>query len=210
MNNDPHKGQPVLYSGAPIDKTDSAMILIHGRGSTADNILALSEELNDNSFCYTAPQAAGNTWYPYSFLAPVEYNEPGLSSGLKVIDDLIKKINDKGIESSKIILLGFSQGACLVLEYACRNAEKFMGVIGLSGGLIGEIVDEKRYSGNFNSTPVFLGCSDIDPHIPKYRVDKTEGIMKNLGAVVTKQFYKGMGHTINEEEIEVIRTIIKK
>lgn len=205
-----HIDQPVIFSGIPLNEAKRAMILIHGRGSTADNILGLTNEFEENSFCYAAPQAAGNTWYPFSFLAPTEYNEPGLSSGLNVIDELIKKIINSGIPEEEIILLGFSQGACLTLEYACRNAKKFMGVIGLSGGLIGETVDEKRYSGNFNSTPVFLGCSDIDPHIPEERVDKTETVMKRLGATVTKKIYKGMGHTINEDEIKIIHSIMKQ
>jgi predicted esterase len=209
MFENPHNDQPVLFSGVPIDKARKAIILIHGRGSTADNILGLTNEFDDDSFLYAAPQAAGNTWYPYSFLAPVEYNEPGLSSGLKIIDKLFKKLNDKAIDSSKIILLGFSQGACLALEYACRNAKKFMGVIGLSGGLIGETVNKNNYSGNFELTPVFLGCSDSDPHIPLERINQTEEIMEELGAAVTKRIYKGMGHTINSDEISIIRTIMK-
>jgi phospholipase/carboxylesterase len=202
-----HEKEEILFEG-DIKSAKSAMILIHGRGASAESILTLTKEFNVDNYLYAAPQANGNTWYPYSFLSPVEANEPGLSSGLKVIDNLVKKLNDSGIPDNEIILLGFSQGACLALEYSARNAKYYKAVIGLSGGLIGDTIDKKRYSGSFENCPVFLGCSNIDPHIPEERVNQTAEVMKESGASVTKRIYKGMGHTINEDEINFIKTIM--
>lgn len=207
MLSHPHGNQTVLYEG-DIKSAKSAMILIHGRGATAESILSLTKEFETNNFLFAAPQANGNTWYPYSFLAPTKDNEPGITSGLKVISDLVKKLNESGIPNEEIILLGFSQGACLTLEYAARNAMPYKGIIGLSGGLIGDKIEKERYSGSFENCPVFLGCSDIDPHIPAERVNQTEIIMKELNASVTKRIYRGMGHTINEDELNFIRSIM--
>ena len=207
MLSHPHGNQKVLFKG-DIDSAKSAMILIHGRGATAESILSLTEEFNGDNYLFTAPQANGNTWYPYSFLAPIEENEPGITSGLKVIRDLIEKLNKSGIANNEIILLGFSQGACLALEFAARNAKPYKGVIGLSGGLIGDKIEEERYSGSFENCQVFLGCSDIDSHIPLERVNQSEIIMKKLNGSVTKRIYKGMGHTINEDELNFIRSIL--
>jgi predicted esterase len=205
---DTHLNQPVLFTGEKIESASAAMILIHGRGSTAEDILSLSNEFIQPGFLYAAPQAFGNTWYPYSFLRPAEENEPGLSSGLNVIDMLVNKIIKAGISLEKIILLGFSQGACLVLEYAARNAKKYGGIIGFSGGLIGNKINIENYRGTFEQAPVFLGCSDVDPHIPKERVDETEKIIKNMGGNVTKRIYKNMGHTINIDEISFVQNLI--
>jgi predicted esterase len=207
LNNDPHKDQPVLFTGEKTEDAMAAMILIHGRGSTAEDILSLSNEFSCKGFIYSAPQAKGNTWYPYSFLFPVKDNEPGISSGINVIKNLVDHFQNKGISSDKIILLGFSQGACLVLEFAARNAKKYGGVIGFSGGLIGEKVDGKNYKGSFSSSVVFLGCSDIDPHIPKERVDETARIFSGLGADVTTRIYNGMGHTLNQDELNFVRSL---
>lgn len=204
----PHENQKIIFSGADINSAKSAMILIHGRGATAESILTLTNEFNVNNYLYGAPQANGNIWYPYSFLSPVENNEPGLSSGLKVIGNLVKQLNETGIPGNEIILLGFSQGACLILEYAARNAKYYKGVIGLSGGLIGDTIEEKRYSGSFDNCNVFLGCSNIDPHIPEERVNESALVMEKLGAAVTKKIYNGMGHTVNEDELNFIRSII--
>ena len=202
-----HENQKVLFKG-DINSAKSAMIMIHGRGATAESILSLTEEFNGENYIFAAPQANGNTWYPHSFLAPIRDNEPGITSGLKIISDLIEKLNKSGIPDNEIILLGFSQGACLALEYAARNAKSYKGIIGLSGGLIGDKIEEKRYSGSFESCPVFLGCSDIDLHIPLERVNQTETIMKKLGASVTKRIYKNMGHTINGDEFNFIHSIL--
>ncbi len=204
----PHENQKLLLDGANINSAKSAMILIHGRGATAESILTLTNEFQSDQYIYAAPQAYGNTWYPYSFLSPVENNEPGLSSGLKVISNIFKKLNDSGILDKEIILLGFSQGACLALEYSARNAKQYKGVIGLSGGLIGNKIVKEIYSGSFDNCPIFLGCSDFDPHIPEVRVNETAEILKELGASVIKRIYKGMGHTINEDEINFIKSIL--
>jgi len=208
MSDHPHENEEILFEGVDINSAKSAMILIHGRGATPESILTLTKEFKADNYIYAAPQANGNTWYPYSFLSPIETNEPGLSSGLKVIDKLFNKLNDAGIPNKEIILLGFSQGACLTLEYSARNAKYYKGVIGLSGGLIGEFIDEKRYSGSFENCPVFLGCSNIDPHVPEERVNQTAEVMEELGASVTKRIYKGMGHTINEDEINFIHNLL--
>jgi len=203
----PHGNQKVLFKG-DINSAESAMILIHGRGSTAESILSLTTEFQDKNYLFAAPQANGNTWYPYSFLAPLKDNEPGITSGLKVISDIMEKLNKSGIEDKEIILLGFSQGACLALEYAARNAKPYKGVIGLSGGLIGKEIEDGRYSGSFENCSVFLGCSDIDPHVPIERVNQTETIMQKINASVTKKIYKNMGHVINEDELNFIRSLV--
>lgn len=207
MVNHTHDKQDVLLKG-DLNSAKSAMILIHGRGATAESILTLSSEFNKENYIYVAPQAYGNSWYPYSFLSPVENNEPGLTSGLNIIDKLINKINNSDIPDSEIILLGFSQGACLALEYSARNAKYYKSIIGLSGGLIGEKIDNKKYSGSFKNCPVFLGCSDIDPHIPLDRVYETEKVMMELEGSVTTRIYKEMGHTINDDELNFIKSLM--
>lgn len=207
MSAHPHGNQKVLFKGN-ISSAKYAMILIHGRGATAESILSLVNEFNEDYYLFAAPQANSNTWYPYSFLAPIKDNEPGITSGLKVISGLTEKLNKSGIPDKEIILLGFSQGACLALEYAARNTKSYKGVIGLSGGLIGDKIEEKRYSGSFENCPVFLGCSDIDPHVPLERVNQTEIVLKKLNASVTKRIYKNMGHIINEDELIFIRSIL--
>lgn len=186
------------------------MVMVHGRGATAENILALSDELAVPGFAYLAPQAAGNTWYPYSFLAPVDQNEPGISSGLVAVAAVLETIERAGIPAERVILLGFSQGACLCLEFTARAARRYGGVAGLSGGLIGPPGTPRNYSGSLAGTPVFLGCSDVDPHIPAPRVVETATVLRRLGANVTMQFYPGMGHTINEDELGVVGGMMRE
>jgi predicted esterase len=159
---------------------------------------------------YLAPQAAGNTWYPYSFLAPLEHNEPGLSSGLAVLADRLAQLGDAGIPPERTLILGFSQGACLAVEFAARHARRYGGVIGLSGGLIGPDGTPRDYAGSLDGTPVFLGCSDIDPHIPLARVEHSADVLALLGADVTTRLYPGMGHTINQDEIAFVRDLVQK
>jgi predicted esterase len=202
---EPHNIQPVIYSGAKLGEAKSAMIMIHGRGADAQDILSLSDEFNVEGVAYIAPQANNYTWYPYSFLSPVEMNEPGRSSGLSVIDSIVKQLNEYGFTSENIFLLGFSQGACLSLEYAARFPKKITAVFGLSGGLIGEQSELINYNGDLSGTEIFLGCSDIDPHIPLQRVNETEKIFRSLKAKVEKRIYAGMGHTINNDEINFMR-----
>ena len=208
MSDNPHENKKTVFEGTDINYAKSVMVLMHGRGATAESILTLTKEFNTPDYTYVAPQAFGNTWYPYSFFSPIENNEPALSSGLRVISELIKTIKNYGISEKEIILLGFSQGTCLVLEYAVRNAKHYKGVIGLSEGLIGDKIDKKRYSGTFDSCPVFLGCSDLDPHVPEERVNLTSEIMTEMGATVTKRIYKSMGHIINDDELNFVRSIM--
>jgi predicted esterase len=206
-----HAGQPILTAGASLESARAAMILIHGRGATADNILSLSEVFADQQdVAYFAPQAKGNTWYPYRFTEPLESNEPYLSSALSVIDALVAHIHKAGLPTEKIVLLGFSQGACLSVEYAARHAQRYGGVAVLSGGLIGPDGTPRNYDGSMSGTPVFFGCSDVDFHIPKQRVLDSAEIMRKLGADVTAKLYPNMDHTINDDELIHVAEILKK
>ncbi len=207
--NDPHQNQSIIYGGEKIESAKAAMIMIHGRGATAESILSLSNEFDVDGIAYIAPQAKGNTWYPHSFLSPVEMNEPGRTSGLTLIDLIVFDLLNNGLISENIFLLGFSQGACLSLEYAARNPKRFGGVFGLSGGLIGTPAELINYEGDLSGTEIFLGCSDIDPHIPVERIHETERIFKSLNACVTKRIYEGMSHTINRDEIDFINGVLK-
>jgi predicted esterase len=205
----PHEPQSVHHAGEPLARARAAMVMVHGRGGSADDILTLSEEFAVPGFAYLAPQAAGHSWYPYSFLAPIEQNEPGLSSGLGVIGAVLATIEHAGIPAERVILLGFSQGACLSLEFSARAARRYGGIAGLSGGLIGPDGTPRGYSGSLAGTPVFLGCSDVDPHIPAARVVETATVLGRLGADVTMRLYPGMGHTINEDEVQAVRGIMR-
>lgn len=206
---DPHRGQPVLTAGVPLEEAAGALILVHGRGDSAAGILGLSEVLNHPDFAYLAPQAAGNTWYPYSFLAPIANNEPGITSGIAALDDVLERVVEAGIPSERIIIGGFSQGACLATEFAARNARRYGGLLGFSGGLIGPDGTPRDYPGSLDGTPAFLGCSDVDFHIPKERVDLTAQVLAELDGQVTKRFYPGMGHTINQDEIDFGRGMLE-
>ncbi|MBX3006458.1 MAG: alpha/beta fold hydrolase [Melioribacteraceae bacterium] len=206
----PHNAHPFVYSGTTLEHAKAVMIMIHGRGSTAQNILSLVDELNVDGIVYIAPQASDYSWYPYSFLSPVKMNEPGRSSGLSVIDSIANQLSEYGFTSDKIFLLGFSQGACLSLEYAARFPKKVAAVFGLSGGLIGDRSELINYYGDLQGTEIFLGCSDIDPHIPLQRINETEQIFLSLNAKVEKRIYNGMGHTVNNDEIDFIRCALSK
>jgi predicted esterase len=205
---DPHRGQPVLRAGADLSQAKAAMIMLHGRGADAADIIGLSEVIGRPEVIYLAPEAAGHTWYPTSFLAPVERNEPGRTSALGVIAGLIGRLGAAKLAPEQIALLGFSQGACLSLEFAARNPRRYGAVFGLSGGLIGETIDPDDYPGSLEGTPAFIGCSDIDPHIPLERVRESAAIMRRLGAEVSEKIYPGMGHTIVEDEIIEVRRIL--
>lgn len=201
----PHGGQTVRMAGEPLDQAKSAMLMVHGRGATAEDILSLASEFNLSGFAYFAPQAAGNTWYPNRFTAPLEQNEPWLSSALSFVGDVFAQIVNAGIPPERIMLLGFSQGACLTLEYSARNARRYGGIVGLSGALIGPDDTPRDYQGSLEGTPVFLGCSDVDFHVPKERVDQTADVMQRLGGNVTKRLYPNMGHSVNQDEIDFVR-----
>ena len=203
-----HAGQPVLTAGAPLDRALGAVVLVHGRGGTADGMLSLAGELDHSGFAFLAPQAAENTWYPLSFLAPIERNEPYLSASLEALAALLERLDEAGIPAERTILLGFSQGACLVLEFAARHAQRYAGVVGLSGGLIGPDGTPRDYYGSLAETPGFLGCSDVDPHIPPGRVVESGKILERLGGKVTVRLYPGMGHAVNREELDHVRSIM--
>ena len=205
---DPHRNAVVLTAGVPLEAADAAMILVHGRGASADDILTLAPEIDRPGFAYLAPQAAGNTWYPYSFLVPIAQNEPYLSSALAHLGAVLAHVEAAGLPPERVMLLGFSQGACLALEYACRHARRYGGLVGLSGGLIGPDGTPRNYPGSLDGTPVFLGCSDVDFHIPKERVTETADVLRRLGANVAMRLYTGMGHTINEDELEAVRQLM--
>jgi len=197
-----HQGQPVLHGGVSLEQAQGVMLMLHGRGATAQDILTLTNEFNQPNFAFLAPQAAGYQWYPYRFIEPVERNEPYLSSALKLSDEILGQIITAGIPKSKMLLLGFSQGACLALEYAARNPQRYGGVAGLSGGLIGDVIRE--YTGSMDGTPIFLGCSDNDFHIPMERVIESAAVFRGLGANVVERLYPNLGHTVNEDELAAV------
>jgi len=200
----------VFAAGEPLDRARALMVMVHGRGATAQDILTVADELAQPGFAYLAPQAAGNTWYPNSFLAPIPSNEPGLSSGLAVIADVLAQVSKAGTLPEHTMLLGFSQGACLTLEFVARHAQRYGGVAGLSGGLIGPDDTPRDYLGTLAGTPILLGCSDVDPHIPKGRVRHTAEVLRQLDGDVTMRLYPNMGHVINQDEIDFIRGMMRK
>ena len=210
LSQNPHYGQPVQTSGEPLGRARAAMLMVHGRGARAEDILTLAGPLALPGFTFLAPQAAGNTWYPNRFLEPVEQNEPWLSSALGRLGDLLEQIRRNGVPYERTILLGFSQGACLALEFAARNARRYGGIAGLSGALIGAPDAPRQDSGALAGTPVFLGCSEDDFHVPKERVDQTAILLRKLGGVVTKRLYPGLGHTTNDDEIAAVRAMMQK
>ncbi len=205
----PHQSQPIRTAGESIHHAKAAMLMVHGRGARAEDILSLADQLNFPEFAYLAPQAADNTWYPNRFLNPISENEPWLTSALAFVSDVFAQIVQAGILPERIILLGFSQGACLTLEFAARNAQRFGGVVGLSGALIGPDDTPRDYFGSLAGTPVFLGCSDVDFHVPKERVLQTAETMRVLGGVVTERLYPNMEHTVNQDEIDFVRGIMQ-
>ena len=207
-NDDPHANQPVRAAGVPLDRARAAVVMVHGRGSSADNILTLAPEIAADDVAFLAPQAAGGTWYPLGFMSPIALNEPGISSGMRAIARLLDRIAAAGVPPERTVLLGFSQGACLATEYAARHAQRYGGVAGLSGGLIGPDDTPRDYAGSLDGTPVFLGCSDVDFHIPAERVRETAEVLRRLGGDVDMRLYRGMGHTVNEDELEAVRALL--
>lgn len=203
-----HQRQPVRSTGAKLGSARAAMVMVHGRNAIAESILSLVQAIDTPGFAYLAPQAAGNTWYPNSFLAPIPSNEPGISSGLAAINDLLKRIVDADLPLEKTMLLGFSQGACLSLEYAARHARRYGGVVALSGGLIGPDDTPRNYPESFDGTPIFLGCSDVDFHIPAERVRESARVLEKMGADVTMKLYPGMDHIVNEDEVRTVREMM--
>jgi predicted esterase len=207
-SSDPHEGGTVLTTGAAIDAAKAAMIMVHGRGANAADILSLADVFERPEIAYFAPEASGHAWYPRPFTAPIEANEPYFSSALKVIAQLLADLAGRNIPPERVVLLGFSQGACLALTFAARNPMRYGGVAALSGALIGAEIAREDYEGSLDGTPVFLGCSDVDPHIPLARVKQSADIMSALDGVVTERIYSGFGHAINEDEVENVRRIL--
>ena len=204
----PHAGQPILRAGAAPDAARAAMIMIHGRNAAPANILDLVPVLDRPEFLYVAPAAAGGTWYPLSFMAPREKNEPGISSGLSVIESLVNDLMTV-FTPHQIMLLGFSQGACLTSEFSIRHPRRYGGVMVLSGGLIGPPgTSWDTVTTSLDGTPVFLGCSDVDSHIPAERVLESEAVFRRLGAAVTRKLYPGMGHTVIGDEIDQVQRVM--
>jgi phospholipase/carboxylesterase len=204
----PHAGQPVLATGEAPERATAAMVLLHGRGASAEDILTLVPEIHAPGWAFVAPQAAGGTWYPNPFRAPIESNEPWLSSALGVIGSLLDRLAGAGLPPERVVLLGFSQGACLTLEYVARNARRYRGVVGLSGGVIGPDGAPRDDRGSLDGTPAFLGCSDHDPHIPAHRVRHAEEVLRGLGADVTAVLYPALGHSVGEDEVERVRDVM--
>ena len=209
MITDPHARTPLLTAGPAPEQAAAALILIHGRGATAASILALHAELGLDALAAVAPQAAGNTWYPMSFLAPTEANQPYLDSALARVESVVADLLRRGIPSERIALLGFSQGACLASEFVARHPRRYGAVMALTGGLIGPPGTPRDYAGSLAGTPVFLGTSDPDPHVPFARVQETAAVLERMGARVETRRYPGMPHTINEDELDACRTLLR-
>ena len=206
---DPHAGQPTLTAGPELEQADATLILLHGRGATAENILSLHDDLDLPRLAAIAPQAANCTWYPQSFLAPIEANQPYLDSALRRLESLVTGLLARGIQSERIGLLGFSQGACLAAEFVARHPRRYGAVIALTGGLIGPLGAPREYPGSLNDTPVFLGTSDPDPHVPFERVQETADVLRRMGAKVELRRYPGMPHTINQDELDAARSLLQ-
>src|SRR4051794_14272930 len=204
-----HK-KKIITAGKSLKETNKALIMIHGRGATAEDILSLADYLAVNDYALIAPQATNNTWYPFSFLALPEQNEPWLSSALALLNEIVTDVNSENITTDHIYFAGFSQGACLTLEFVTRNAKKYGGVVAFTGGLIGDKIYPENYKGDFENTPVFIGTSDPDPHVPVERAYATANILQSMHANVTTKVYNNMGHTINEDEIQNANRLIFK
>lgn len=207
---DPHAGGRVLSAGPPVGEAAGTLVMVHGRGASAESILSLYPELDAGDVAAVAPQAAGFTWYPYSFLSPTEQNQPYLDSALRRIEAIVSELIGRGTASERIALLGFSQGACLATEFVARHPRRYGAVMGLSGGLIGPPGTRRDYAGSLAGTPAFLGCADPDPHIPFERVAETGEVLSRMGAVADVRRYPDMGHTVVEDEIEACRALLRQ
>ena len=204
----PHRKQPVVSKGQPFKTARGAVILLHGRGASAEDILGVADELQLPEFAYLAPQAAGHTWYPNSFLAPIQRNEPWLSSALELVASIVRNLADAGIPHSKVGILGFSQGACLATEFVARNPARYTGLVAFTGGLMGPEGTQFQHAGDLGGTPCFLGSSDPDPHVPWERVKESATKLRAMSGSVTLKRYPSMGHTINPDEILEARRIL--
>ena len=200
----------IVTGGKPLATATNVLLMLHGRGGSAQDILSLAQYLNVTNFALLAPQATGHSWYPQSFLAPSAQNEPALSSALSMLTDLLGELEGQGLNRKNLYLLGFSQGACLTLEFAARNANRYGGIVAFTGGLIGDTIDAGKYRGDFGGTPVFMGTSDPDFHMPVERVRASATLLKQMGATVTEKIYPNRGHTISQDELEQVNALIFK
>jgi predicted esterase len=207
---DPHRDQPILQRGAALDSAKGAVVLLHGRGASAEDILGLAQDFELPDLAYLAPEAAEHTWYPYSFLSPIEQNQPWLDSALKLVGETVERATTAGIERQKVAIVGFSQGACLATEFVARNATRYGGLVAFTGGLIGPPGAKFAYSGDLASTLCFLGAGDRDPHVPWKRVEESAAVLTSLGAVITLRRYPGLPHTINQDEIDHAKIILRR
>jgi len=205
----PHGNAQIAMSGAALENADQVIILVHGRGATAQSMFSLGQLFATEKTAFLAPQASENTWYPYSFMADEQLNQPYLDSALTLLNHIVERLIKQGFDASQISLIGFSQGACLSLEFAARNAYSFKLVAGLSGGLNGESLTSSRYASDLSNQQVFLGCSDIDFHIPVKRVYETARLFEDRGAKVIKHIYPNMGHHVNDHEVDEIQKLLQ-
>lgn len=203
-----HGGTPARTAGVPLDGAPAVVILVHGRGASAESILELAPAFRRPDLAYRAPQAAGHSWYPLSFLAPLEANQPHLDSAIERLDEEVEAVLAAGIPAERVMLLGFSQGACLSLELAARRPRRFGAVVALTGGLIGPAGTPREYPGSLAGTPIFLGAGDPDPHVPWWRVEESADVLRNLGAEIDLRRYPGIPHTIVDDEIEAVRELL--
>ena len=209
MQESPHAGQALHSAGVPLTEAGAAMVMLHGRGSSADDILSLVDQLDQGRFAYLAPQAAGSSWYPKSFRAPLAENEPWLSSALAAVREAVDTAEQAGVPADRVLLLGFSQGACLTLEFVARGPRRYGGVAALTGALIGPDGAQRQPAGRLDGTPVFLGCGDPDPHVPLARVDEAAAAFAAMGAILTRRVYPGLGHAVNRDEIDFVRGMME-
>lgn len=198
----------LITAGKPVEEANKVLIMIHGRGGSAEDILSLAQYFPVKDFALIAPQATNNSWYPYSFIAPVSQNEPWLSSAINLLEEIVNELVEQGKKEENIFFLGFSQGACLTLEFVARNAKKYGGIVAFTGGLIGDKIYTQNYKGDFKNTPIFIGTGNPDPHVPVQRVRETTGILKSMNAHVTEKIYNGRAHTISEDEIEMANELV--
>ena len=206
----PHKGRPVAARGKPPEESRGVVVMMHGRDRDTDDILGVADRIGEPDFAYLAPAADHNSWYPYSFLEPVEKNEPRLSYALEICEEMVERLLNTGIPKRQIVLAGFSQGACLVAEYAVRNAERYGGLLIFTGGLIGPPGAHWEYEGSFGGTPVFLGTSDVDEFVPEERVRESARVFERMGATVTLRVYPSMDHVVNDDEIAAAKKILRE
>jgi predicted esterase len=209
MNTDPHKDSPVLRRGTPLEEAVGAIILLHGRGGSAEDILSLTPELRVPGVAFLAPEASGNTWYPHSFLAPKSENEPWLSSALHKVETTLQLLNDGGVAANKIVVCGFSQGACLATEFVATHPRRYGGLVAFTGGLIGPPDAELIYQGDLAGTPAFFGAADRDPHVPWTRVQQSAEILTRMGGSVTVRSYPRTAHTISPDELAAGAKLIR-